>query len=243
MKKAALLILLVSSAVWTSCSLASKEDSSDVDQSKIEVDFRVTFTEDSSKGNASASFTVDEKGKKLMQLKLDEKSNVTVNGHEMAGSPIPIVGGFSYFTKNIPFQEQTTFIYTNNIGKVYKNVLYASAITTSEPVSDSIGGWIMPVSRGPMDGEVMWIFMHGDKDIESGTIDIQTEDPDANGYYDEDAGVIYFIPDVETDFPKSDVVSLLLISELKNEKIEQAPAAGGTSTVRYETKEYKINIK
>lgn len=231
---------LILALVFSGCNLASKKNSSDIEQSKIETVYSFTYTGESDNVDAAATFNHDDEKEGLIQYQLDGKSSVTFNGKKMKPESVPIVGGVFHSVDKLPFREENTFVYTDNNGKVYTNTFSVKPVSIGTVRNDADAMYI-ELSRPMADNEAMWLFLEGDTAIESQRVDIQTEDSTANGYYNTEDHTIRFIPDFKTDLEFSKTIKAVLNFETYHEKIAQVPAAGGKIVVTYRLKAFEIS--
>lgn len=242
--KKILLLLPLFVFVLSSCRVADKEDSSDFDQSLINTNYSITSYESGKDGDAGATFNVEQKGKRLVQLKLDGKSNLRYNGRELKTETTPILGGIYYTVGNVKFGDQHTFVYTDNNGKKYTNSISMQPISIKEMYRDSAWEycWNIVLSRGLEPNESGRMYLEGDSAIEGQRIDIQRLDPDSNGYFDSLTNTIRVLPDMETEFTQSSSVK----GEFQIEKIidpaPQVPAAGGKISYTYIFREFRFGL-
>ena len=205
-----------------------------MDQDKIAPAYGVSYNANDHSGSVSAMFNV--KGHNLTKVELDGKSSITCDGVPIKGSPIPIFGGYSYENAITSFKNDYTFAYTDNNGKVYTNKLSLQPIELiGEPDSwwTEDGAMNIPVSRALADDEEVHIFMNGDS-LDMNTTEKQVSDSTEDGYYDSQKHSIHLTPAFFNDFPASKTATLEFTLKREIEKNEEAPAAGGGSSISYE---------
>lgn len=244
MKKNKLFILPVALLLIAGCNLASKKDSSSIDQSKIETVYSITYEGETGEVSATATFNYTNEKDDLEQFELDGKSSVTLNGKTMKPKSIPIIGGVYHNVENMNYQEKNTFVYTDNDGKIYTNTVSFKpvTVTTSRNDVDDPDTWYFELSRTMDSTESMWLFLDGDTLVESERIDIQMTDSTENGYYDMATNTIRFTPDLASEFLYTKKIKVQLSFETYHEKIKEVPAAGGKIIVTCNTKEIEIPL-